>query len=76
MRGKGLGRHLVKKLVDISRTEGCYKVILDCAEKNVGFYEKCGFTRKEVMMALYSKKMAYERTPAQGADGSSVYAFL
>ena len=29
---------------------GCYKVILDCAEANVPFYEKCGLTRKEVQM--------------------------
>ncbi len=29
---------------------GCYKVILDCAEANVSFYEKCGLTRKEVQM--------------------------
>ncbi|CAG8522946.1 7304_t:CDS:2 [Paraglomus brasilianum] len=28
-------------------------VILDCSEKNVPFYEKCGFTRKEVEMAWY-----------------------
>ena len=29
---------------------GCYKVILDCAEANVVFYEKCGLTRKEIQM--------------------------
>lgn len=29
---------------------GCYKVILDCSEDNVPFYEKCGLTRKEVQM--------------------------
>ncbi len=33
-------------------TETCppVKVILDCAESNVAFYEKCGLTRKEVQM--------------------------
>ena len=29
---------------------GCYKVILDCSEENVPFYEKCGLTKKEVQM--------------------------
>lgn len=31
----------------------CYKIILDCAEHNVAFYKKCGFTRKEVQMVTY-----------------------
>lgn len=30
-----------------------WQVILDCSEENVAFYEKQGFTRKEVQMALY-----------------------
>jgi glucosamine-phosphate N-acetyltransferase len=29
------------------------QVILDCSEDNQAFYAKCGFTRKEVQMALY-----------------------
>ena len=29
---------------------GCYKVILDCAEANIVFYEKCGLTRKEIQL--------------------------
>tara|TARA_A100001015_G_scaffold287141_1_gene356595 strand:+ start:81 stop:194 length:114 start_codon:yes stop_codon:yes gene_type:complete len=29
------------------------QVILDCEERNVKFYEKCGFTLKEVEMARY-----------------------
>lgn len=28
-------------------------VILDCAVKNIPFYEKCGFTPKESQMAWY-----------------------
>ncbi len=31
----------------------CAQVILDCTEANSVFYGKCGFTRKEVQMALY-----------------------
>ncbi len=37
----------------ICKGQGCYKVILDCSEKNEGFYAKLGFQRKELQMALY-----------------------
>lgn len=36
--------------VCLAQELGCYKVILDCSEDNVPFYEKCGLTRKEVQM--------------------------
>ena len=39
---------------------GCYKVILDCSEGNVPFYERCGFQRKEVQMAVH---FAANKTP-------------
>ncbi|GBF99254.1 glucosamine 6-phosphate N-acetyltransferase-like [Raphidocelis subcapitata] len=52
-RGQRLGQRLVEELVSVSRSRGCYKVILDCAEHNVAFYEKCGLTRKEVQMVQY-----------------------
>ncbi|CDF35510.1 unnamed protein product [Chondrus crispus] len=48
-----LGKKIISKLVEISREKGCYKVILDCAEDNAPFYEKCGFEKKECQMALY-----------------------
>lgn len=53
VRGKGIGEGLVKRLVDIAREKGCYKVILDCGEENVRFYQKCGLERKEVHMVKY-----------------------
>ncbi|KAI7903024.1 uncharacterized protein BX663DRAFT_509275 [Cokeromyces recurvatus] len=37
----------------IGQVNDCYKVILDCATKNVPFYEKCGFSLKENQMAWY-----------------------
>jgi glucosamine-phosphate N-acetyltransferase len=46
-------KSLVEALVEASKAAGCYKVILDCAEHNVAFYEKCGLARKEVQMARY-----------------------
>jgi glucosamine-phosphate N-acetyltransferase len=54
-RGKGIGNNMIEYLTEKAIEEGCYKVILDCSESNVGFYEKCGFERKGVEMALYVK---------------------
>lgn len=52
-RGSGLGKIVVNECVAIAKECGCYKVILDCAETNIGFYETMGFQRKEVQMAMY-----------------------
>eukprot|EP00186_Timspurckia_oligopyrenoides_P002413 CAMPEP_0182443008 /NCGR_PEP_ID=MMETSP1172-20130603/1857_1 /TAXON_ID=708627 /ORGANISM="Timspurckia oligopyrenoides, Strain CCMP3278" /LENGTH=149 /DNA_ID=CAMNT_0024638143 /DNA_START=68 /DNA_END=517 /DNA_ORIENTATION=- len=52
-RGAKLGWRLIDALIQSARKRNCYKIILDCAEENVGFYQKCGFQRKEVQMALY-----------------------
>ncbi|KAL3159664.1 hypothetical protein ABBQ38_010072 [Trebouxia sp. C0009 RCD-2024] len=52
-RGQKLGQRVIAALVSYAQRQGCYKVILDCSDSNVSFYEKCGFTRKEVQMALY-----------------------
>ncbi|CAI5506647.1 unnamed protein product [Closterium sp. Naga37s-1] len=53
MRGKHLGHRIIQTLTDIAKKQGCYKVILDCDEKNVDFYKKCGYSVKNVGMALY-----------------------
>ena len=43
-RNKGYGNIIIKKLVDIGLNNmKCYKIILNCLEYNIGFYEKCGF---------------------------------
>jgi GNAT superfamily N-acetyltransferase len=44
---------VIEQLKSIAKAQGCYKVILDCDEKNQGFYEKLGFKKKEVQMAYY-----------------------
>ncbi|KAI9141156.1 acyl-CoA N-acyltransferase [Paraphysoderma sedebokerense] len=54
-RGLQFGRYIIDMLKHIGQAVGCYKIILDCAEKNVKFYEKCGFERKEVEMVWYIK---------------------
>lgn len=48
--GKQLGLILIQHLTALAHEHGCYKVILDCDEKNVGFYEKCGYRRAGVEM--------------------------
>ncbi|KIZ04131.1 glucosamine-phosphateN-acetyltransferase [Monoraphidium neglectum] len=52
-RGQRLGQRLIEELVRVCKEKGCYKVILDCADHNVAFYEKCGLTRKEIQMVRY-----------------------
>lgn len=52
-RGLGLGSLLVGRLSAMAKAQGCYKVILDCAEGMVSFYEKCDYENKGVQMAQY-----------------------
>lgn len=52
-RGRRLGQRVVTALVELARERKCYKVILDCADDNVPFYERCGFAPKERQMTLY-----------------------
>ena len=40
---KGVGKDLINKCVEYAKSMHCYKVILDCAEHNIPFYESCGF---------------------------------
>lgn len=47
--GKQLGRALIDHLTKLG-LEHCYKVILDCSESNVKFYEKCGYSIAGVEM--------------------------
>lgn len=48
----GVGGKLVQHLLEVSRAQGCYKVILDCAEEVIPFYEKLGFRRWEQAMRI------------------------
>jgi len=48
--GKKLGLRIIQALDSIAQHVGCYKSILDCSEKNQGFYEKCGFKLAGVQM--------------------------
>lgn len=52
-RGKGLGKCLVEKCIEYGKNNGAYKIILDCVEKNRGFYSTMGFEQKCIQMSLY-----------------------
>ena len=52
-RGLNLGKLVIETLKYIGKQVGCYKIILDCSEKNIPFYKKCGFSQKEFEMVLY-----------------------
>lgn len=43
MQGKGIGEKLIRSALDYSKSQGCYKTILDCKEDVRSFYEKIGF---------------------------------
>jgi glucosamine-phosphate N-acetyltransferase len=48
--GSGVGSALVNTALAFAKEKNCYKVILDCSEKNLPFYEKIGFRRNEFSM--------------------------
>ena len=51
--GKGYGKILINNLIEKAKKFKCYKIILNCDEKNIRFYEKAGFQQKNVEMSLY-----------------------
>ncbi|HUT06714.1 MAG TPA: GNAT family N-acetyltransferase [Nitrosopumilaceae archaeon] len=42
--GQKIGEKIIKNLLDLAKTKGCYKTILDCVDNVKPFYEKLGFT--------------------------------
>lgn len=52
-RKNGFGKQIIEKLINIGKNEcKCYKIILNCLEKNIKFYENCGFINVGVEMKL------------------------
>ncbi|KAI9470469.1 glucosamine 6-phosphate N-acetyltransferase-like protein [Zychaea mexicana] len=52
-RGKKLGIRLIDQLKHMAQALGCYKVLLNCKEHNVPFYEKCSLSTAQVQMTRY-----------------------
>ena len=53
-RSEGIGKKLMNKLIEIGKQANCYKIILDCNNYNIGFYQKLGFVVKENQMVNYN----------------------
>lgn len=47
---KGIGRSLIKELINKAKSNNCYKVMLNCSVDNIGFYEKLSFESNEIQM--------------------------
>ena len=55
-RSQNIDKKIIDMLITFAKVNSCYKIILNCSEKNIGFYEKCGFTNtNNIEMSLYIK---------------------
>jgi glucosamine-phosphate N-acetyltransferase len=52
-RTHGIGKNIIKKLINIANKKNCYKVILDCKQTLIPFYEKIGFQQNNYQMTKY-----------------------
>jgi len=67
-RGHNLGFRIVDALNKLAQELGCYKIILDCEDKNITFYEKLGYKEHTKHMALYFDK---DKKPAAGSGSGA-----
>ena len=51
-RGKGIGKLLIKHLINFSKSKSCDKIILNSKESNISFYNKLGFVQNEIQMII------------------------
>ena len=42
-RGQGLSKLIINKLLESAKEKECYKIILNCKDEYVGYYQKMGF---------------------------------
>lgn len=50
--GKGIGSSLIKFTIRVARKlYKCKKLVLDCSDRNIGFYERLGFSYQDNCMA-------------------------
>ena len=69
-----LGLRMVQLLKQLALDLGCYKVILDCDEDVVGFYEKCSFVTKGIQMGCYAAGQAKKPKNVEDAKSMSTMA--
>lgn len=53
-RNQKLSRQLIEKAIQLAKARGCYKIILNCSESMKPFYQKFGFSSKNLEMSLYN----------------------
>jgi glucosamine-phosphate N-acetyltransferase len=52
-RKNGYGLILLNELVDVCKKNNSYKILLDCQEELIKFYEKSGFKKNGSQMVIY-----------------------
>ena len=52
-RKNGYGLILLNELVDVCKKNNTYKILLDCQEELIKFYEKSGFKKNGSQMVIY-----------------------
>jgi glucosamine-phosphate N-acetyltransferase len=52
---KGIGKAVVDALFNLAKANDCYKIVLQCKEHNIKFYEKCGYEVSGVAMQMFPK---------------------
>jgi glucosamine-phosphate N-acetyltransferase len=63
-RSRGIGQELLATLEREARSRDCYKMVLDCSEHAVAFYERCGFQPRERQMR---RDLAKQIAPSGGS---------
>ena len=51
-RSKGIGQKIIQELSNLARSQGCYKMSLQCTKANVEFYNKLGFKESGIAMQI------------------------
>ncbi|MFL6308708.1 MAG: GNAT family N-acetyltransferase [Nitrososphaera sp.] len=52
---RGLGRRLVSHATQVAKEMGCIKMVLDCSEETMPFYEKLGYSYQDKCMKKFLK---------------------
>jgi glucosamine-phosphate N-acetyltransferase len=50
---QGLGRRLVSHATQVAKEMGCIKMVLDCSEETMPFYEKLGYSYQDKCMKKF-----------------------
>ena len=51
-RSRGIGQKIIQELSNIARSQGCYKMSLQCTKANIEFYNKLGFKESGIAMQI------------------------